>query len=238
VKKTNWIGFLPFYLLVFILFVGLAVWGSKTVTTIAQNRPVERYHTIIIDAGHGGIDGGATSCSGVLESKLNLDIALRLEAVMQLLGHDTVMIRRTDTSIYTEGNTIASQKISDLKERVRIVNETPNAILISIHQNTFPDGRYSGAQVFYGEEGNSRELAQSLQLNFNLTLCRDSKRKTKKADGVYLMQNIDCSGVLIECGFLTNPEEEAKLRDNGYQKQLCCVIASTVSAFTHSQNQG
>jgi N-acetylmuramoyl-L-alanine amidase len=237
VKKSNWVGFLPFYLLTVIVFIGIAMWGSKTTTTIAQNRPIQRKNTVVIDAGHGGIDGGATSCSGVLESKLNLDIALKLEAVMQLLGLDTVMIRTTDTSIYTEGNTIASQKVSDLKERVRIVKETPNAILVSIHQNTFPDGRYSGAQVFYaGEE--SRMLSQTLQSNLNQTLCRGSNRKSKKAQGVYLMQNIDCTGVLIECGFLTNPEEEAKLRDAAYQKQLCCVIASTVSTFIHSQNQG
>ncbi|MBQ7817398.1 MAG: N-acetylmuramoyl-L-alanine amidase [Oscillospiraceae bacterium] len=237
-KKVHWIGFLPFYLLTVILFIGIAMWGSRTTTTIAQNRPVERENTIVIDAGHGGIDGGATSCSGVLESKLNLDIALKLEAVMQLLGFDTVMIRTTDTSIYTEGNTIASQKVSDLKERVRIVNETPKAILISIHQNTFPDGRYSGAQVFYGGADNSRELAQAMQTNFNQSLCHGSNRKIKKANGVYLMQNISATGVLLECGFITNPEEEAKLRSDEYQKQLCCVIASTVSRFIHCQNQG
>jgi N-acetylmuramoyl-L-alanine amidase len=238
VRKENWVGFLPFYLLTVIAFIAIAMWGSRVTTTIAQNRPVAREYTIVIDAGHGGIDTGATSCSGALESKLNLDIALRLEAVMQLLGFDTLMIRATDTSIYTEGNTIASQKVSDLKERVRIVNETENALLVSIHQNTFPDGRYSGAQVFYGGDEDSAKLAQTLQANLNQTLCRGSNRKSKKANGVYLMQNIDCTGVLIECGFLTNPVEEAKLRSSEYQKQLCCVIASTVSIFTHSQDEG
>ena len=234
-KRYNWVGFLPFYLLTVIVIIGIAVFGSRTTTTIAQYRPVERNTTIVIDAGHGGIDGGATSCSGVLESKLNLDIALKLEALMQLLGYDTVMIRRTDTSIYTEGNTIASQKVSDLKQRVRIVNETPNAVLISIHQNTYPDGRYSGAQVFYGGASDSKDLAQSMQTNFNETLCIGSNRKSKKANGVYLMQNIEATGVLIECGFLTNPEEEAKLRDSEYQKKLCCVIAHTVSTY---ENRG
>ena len=237
-RKYNWIGFLPFYLLTAILFIGAAMWGSKTTTTIVQNRPILRQNTVVIDAGHGGIDTGATSCSGVMESKINLDIARKLEAVMQLLGYDTVMIRNTDTSVYTEGNTIASQKVSDLKQRVRIANETENAILISIHQNTYPDDRYSGAQVFYGGADNSKELAQILQSGLNQTLCRSSKRNTKKATGVYLMQNIACTGVLIECGFLTNPAEEAKLRSEQYQKQLCCVIACAVSAFADSQNQG
>ncbi len=237
-KKSGWVGFLPFYLLTVIVFLAIAMWGSRATTTIAQNRPVARENTIVIDAGHGGIDGGATSCSGVLESKLNLDIALRLEAVMKLLGFDTLMIRSTDTSIYTEGNTIAAQKVSDLKERVRIVNETPNALLISIHQNTFPDGRYSGAQVFYGLADNSRELAQQLQTNFNQTLCKGSNRKIKKADGVYLMQNVVPTAVLLECGFISNPEEDKKLRDSEYQKRLCCVIASTVSTIVSKENRG
>ena len=237
-KKCNWIGLLPFYLLTIIIAIGLAVCGSKAVTTIAQNRPVDRENTIVIDAGHGGIDGGAISCSGIAESQLNLEIALRLEAVLQLLGFDTVMIRRTDTSIHTEGNTIASQKVSDLKERVRIANATENGILVSIHQNTYPDGRYSGAQVFYGGAKESPELAKLLQTNFNKILCRDSHRECKKAQGVYLMQNIDCVGVLVECGFLTNPQEEAKLRSCEYQKQISCVIASTLSAFCCVQDEG
>ncbi|MBQ6997122.1 MAG: N-acetylmuramoyl-L-alanine amidase [Oscillospiraceae bacterium] len=237
-RKENWVGFLPFYVLTVIIFIGIAMVGSRATTAITQNTPIERAHTIVIDAGHGGIDGGATSCSGVLESKLNLDIALRLEAVLQLLGFDTRMIRTTDTSVYTEGNTIASQKVSDLKERVRIVEDTPNALLVSIHQNTYPDGRYSGAQVFYGGADDSKSLAQTLQANLNQTLCRGSNRKSKQANGVYLMQNISCTGVLIECGFLTNPREEARLRSESYQKQLCCVIASTLSIFAHTQDEG
>ena len=113
-KRENWIGFVPFYLLVVIVILGIASFGSNTVTTMKQQRPVDRTHRIVIDAGHGGIDGGATSCTGVLESHLNLEIALRLEDLFHLLGYDTVMIRRTDESIYTEGNTIAAQKVSDL----------------------------------------------------------------------------------------------------------------------------
>ena len=230
-KRDNWIVFAPFYLLVVIVFLGIAQMGSNTVTTINQQRPVERDHHIVIDAGHGGIDGGATSCTGVLESHINLEIALRLEDMMHLLGYDTVMIRRTDESIYTHGNTIASQKVSDLKERVRIINETPNAILISLHQNTFQDSKYRGAQVFYGNEEKSRKLAQVMQENIIAHLNRNSQRKSKPAKGVYLMDHISCPGVLIECGFLTNPEEEALLRDPVYQRKLCGVIGGTLSAY-------
>ena len=147
-KRNNWVGFLPFYLLAVIVFVGIAQIGSEAVTAVKQNTPVPRRYCFVIDAGHGGIDGGATSCTGVLESALNLEIAKKLNDLMCFLGYDTVMIRTTDTSIYTKGETIAAQKVSDLKERVRIVNETENSVLISIHKNTFSDGRYGGAQVF------------------------------------------------------------------------------------------
>ena len=183
----------------------------------------------VVDAGHGGVDGGATSCTGKLESAFNLEIALRLNDLMHLLGIHTEMIRTTDISVYTQGETIAAQKVSDLKERVRMVNESENALLLSIHQNTFPDSRYGGAQVFYGPEGESAQLAEALQNAFRSTVNPGSNRRSKKADGVYLMEHIDTTGVLIECGFLSNVEEEAKLRSADYQKKLCCVIASTVS---------
>ncbi len=230
-KRDTWIVFAPFYLLVVIVFLGIAHMGSSTITTIQQQKPVDREHRIVIDAGHGGIDGGATSCSGVLESHINLEIALRLEDMFHLLGYDTVMIRRTDESIYTQGNTIASQKVSDLKERVRIANETEDGILISLHQNTYSDSRYRGAQVFYANGDCSQKIAQALQQNLIAVLNPNSQRKSKSAKGVYLMEHISCPGILVECGFLTNPEEEALLRNNEYQTKLCAVIAATVSAY-------
>ena len=231
-SREKWIGLLPFYLLVVVLLLGAAQWGSDTVTAIFNAQPLHSNHTIIIDAGHGGVDGGATSCTGVLESQLNLEISLRLEDLLHLLGYKTLMIRRDDISVYTEGETIAQKKISDLKERVRIVNSTDNAILISIHQNTFSDNRYGGAQVFYANAGESKELAQILQKSLVTTINRGSNRQCKKASGVYLMKEIEKSGILIECGFLSNPTEEALLRSGEYQMQLCCVIASAISNFT------
>ena len=218
-----------FYTLIVSIFLTATYWGSTATSAIAQMIPVERGYTVIIDAGHGGVDGGATSCTGKLESAFNLEIALRLNDLMHLLGIHTEMIRTTDVSVYTQGETIAAQKVSDLKERVRMVNESENALLLSIHQNTFPDSRYGGAQVFYGPEGESAQLAEALQNAFRSTVNPGSNRRSKKADGVYLMEHIDTTGVLIECGFLSNAEEEAKLRSADYQKKLCCVIAATVS---------
>jgi len=230
-KRYHWVGFLPFYLLAVIAFVGIAQIGSDAVTAVKQNTPVARKYCFVIDAGHGGIDGGATSCTGVLESTINLEIAIKLNDLMQFLGFDTVMTRTTDTSIHIKGETIAAQKVSDLKERVRIVNETENAVLISIHQNTFSDSRYGGAQVFYATNGSSRQLAEKLQTALAQTVNPGSNRKCKTSKGIYLMEHIEQMGLLIECGFLSNPQEEAKLRNLAYQKQLCAVIASTIGTY-------
>ena len=233
-NRTNWIEFVPFYLLVVILTIGIAAGGSHAVTVWSENIPLGRSCRIIIDAGHGGVDGGATSVTGVLESQINLQIALRLEDLMHLLGYETVMIRREDISIHTQGETIAAKKVSDLKERARIVRETEDALLVSIHQNYFPQEKYSGAQVFYSNSDESRILAKNLQEALVKTLNPGSKRMAKKAEGVYLMEHIDCPGVLVECGFLSNYKEEELLRTPVYQKKLCAVIASAVSTFLNT----
>lgn len=219
------------YILVITLFLTATYGASIATTTIAQMIPIERDHTVVIDAGHGGVDGGATSCTGILESKFNLDISLKLNDLLHLLGYQTTMVRTTDISVYTSGDTIAAKKVSDLRQRVRLVNEMDNAVLVSIHQNTFSDSQYHGAQVFYGTEGESRELAEKFQHAFVKTINTDSNRSCKKAEGVYLMQHINTTGVLIECGFLSNPAEEAKLRSNDYQQKICCVIATVLGEF-------
>lgn len=219
------------YMVVIGLFLSVTYWGSVATSVIADRIPIERSATIIIDAGHGGEDGGATSCTGILESRFNLEISLKLNDLLHLMGYDTIMIRTTDRSVYTSGETIAAKKVSDLRQRVSIVNDTEHALLVSIHQNTFPDSQYSGAQVFYGPEGEGQLLAEQLQSAFCATLNKGSSRKSKKAEGIYLMQHIDCTGILVECGFLSNPEEEAKLQDGDYQKKLCCVIGACVVNF-------
>lgn len=222
---------LPVYVFCLGALLLSALGSSRAVTTITQNAPLPQRRCVIIDAGHGGEDGGATSCSGVLESQINLEIALRLNDLLGLLGYDTRMVRTTDTSVYTQGTTIAAKKASDLKERVKLVNSEPNALLISIHQNTFSDSRYSGAQVFFARDTESRALAKALQAALVEYLNPGSQRQPKRATGIYLMEHIDRPGALIECGFLSNPEEEARLRDPSYQQSLCCVIAATVSNF-------
>ena len=222
----NILYFLTVFFVIILIFL-----GNRGVTVFSENIGVSGKNCIVIDPGHGGEDGGASSCTGRVESAYNLEIALRLNDLCHFLGIQTRMIRTTDRSVYTKGETIAQKKVSDLKERVRICNETPNAILISIHQNIFADSRYSGAQVFYAKTEGSSELARQLQENLKHALQPTSNRQMKKANGIYLMEHISCTGVLIECGFLSNPGEEAKLRDENYQKMLCCVIGATAANF-------
>lgn len=224
----------PIYILILCVLLLVAQAGSHAISTLAENSPITGHHCIIIDAGHGGVDGGATSCTGVLESYINLEISKRLDDLMHLIGIQTVMIRNKDVSIYTEGESIAAKKVSDLKQRVKLVNETENAILISIHQNYFSDRRYGGAQVFYASTSGSDVLAKKIQSSFVNTINPGSKRQAKHANGVYLMQHITCTGVLVECGFLSNPPEEAKLRSKEYQLNVCCVIASSCSAYLYN----
>lgn len=219
------------YCITIISVLVLAQWGSRTVTVITESMPIIRDQCIIIDAGHGGVDGGATSYSGVLESAYNLSIAKRLNDLMQFMGYHTKMVRTEDISVYTAGESIAQKKSSDLKERVRMVNEEENGLLISIHQNHYSDERYKGAQVFYAKTNRSQELAKTLQSAFAATINPGSKREIKKCSGVYLMEHIKRPGVLVECGFLSNPSEDALLKTPEYQKKISCVIAATVSQF-------
>lgn len=230
-KPVRYLSLIPIVTVVLCGFLAVAMGYSRTVSVLSENAPIIDRNCVIIDAGHGGEDGGASSVTGALESQINLKIALRLNDLMHLLGIDTVMIRSEDISVYTTGTSLAAKKVSDLKERVRIINSVDDGLLLSIHQNHFSESRYHGAQVFYANTDGSAELANRLQATFVKSLNPGSNRKCKKSNGVYLMDHIQCTGVLIECGFLSNPEEDARLQSDVYQKKICCVIAATVSSY-------
>lgn len=183
--------------------------------------------TLVIDAGHGGEDGGAVSLTGALESHINLAVARRLDGILGLYGVRTLPLREEDISLHSEGaQTLRQKKNSDLHNRVDMVNAQKNAVLLSIHQNSYPEGRYSGAQVFYAPTPGSRELAQTIQETLRLTLDPDNTRLEKQIpDTIFLMNHISCPGVLVECGFLTNAREEQLLRDGGYQTRLAAALA-------------
>lgn len=218
-----------YYIYTAVLVLLFALGLSRTATQVSSTQAQILNRVIVIDAGHGGIDGGTCGASGVTESSINLQIALRLDDLMGLLGCERVMTRENGESVSTEGNTIREQKRSDLNNRVSLVNSYPESILVSIHQNFYPQSRYSGSQVFYAATEGSQTLAEQMQSRLNSALHKGSDRGCKKSDGVYLMENIKTTGILIECGFLSNPTEEALLQQPEYQKKLCCVIASVLA---------
>lgn len=217
----------------FLLFS--AVKYNRNATTAAMaSSPV----TVIIDAGHGGEDGGAVSASGVPESHLNLQIALRMEQLLALIGVEPMMVRDTDVSVHSDScTTISEKKVSDLKNRVRMVNAVPNGLLVSIHQNHFSQYQYRGAQVFYAATDGSKNLAQEIQNELRTALNNGNRREIKESTSVYLMQNINCTGVLVECGFLSNPEEAYMLQQDAYQKKLVCAICGAVSRYLEGSDQ-
>lgn len=217
------------YCYVVSFFLLTAAFFRQSVESVSSEQALETGIRVVIDAGHGGIDGGTTSVTGVLEKELNLQIARRLQKLLLLLGQDPVMTRTTPDSVATEGSTIREQKRSDLRNRLAIINQSPNTILISIHQNHYPDSRYTGPQVFHAADDRSRAFAQDLQRSFNDAL--GTHRECKKSDGVYLMNNLQCPGVLVECGFLSSYEEEALLRTPEHQKKLCCILAAELMEY-------
>ena len=222
-----------FYVTVAAAFCVAAVFCANLYTAaVSLREAADLPVTVVLDAGHGGEDGGAVSKDGVRESRLNLEITLRLNDLLHLIGRETRLIRSEDVSVYDSGAaTVAEKKVSDLKNRVRMVNEVPGALLVSIHQNMFEQSKYHGTQIFYAPDAESRALAEALQALTAETLDPSNHRAAKPADTVYLMNNIHCPGILIECGFLSNPEECARLCTEDYQKQLSLVIAGGLTDY-------
>ena len=183
--------------------------------------------SLILDAGHGGEDGGAVSITGVPESQINLAVVLKTRDILAFYGVSPLVLREEDISLHDDSAvSLREKKVSDLKNRVAAIEEQRGATLLSIHQNTYPNGRYHGAQAFYAPTEGSKELAEHIQAAIRSTLQPDNERAVKQIpDTVYLMNHISCPAVMVECGFLTNPGEEALLLDPDYQKQLAAVLA-------------
>ncbi len=212
----------------------LSLLASNTVKLTARLADAVRPSpaVVMIDPGHGGEDGGALSCTGLKESALNLEISLRLNDLMLLLGHRTILTRTEDVSVADRGlETLSEKKVSDLRNRVSMVNNTPGAVLVSIHQNTFPQAQYSGAQVFFAKTEGSEALAEMVQTRLREGLDPRNRRQCRLSQTVYLLNRIRCPGILLECGFLSNPKEEYKLRQAEYQKKLVCAAAAAITEY-------
>ena len=209
---------------------------------VAAFKPLSPYQNevVVIDAGHGGEDGGAVSISGAIESQLNLAIAQRLDLILGLYGVNTLLLRNTDTSLHdSDAQTIREKKVSDLHNRVDMIESLENAIVISIHQNTFSNSKYHGAQVFYANGDLSLPFAQITQDTLREALDPDNDRKpTAAPNTVYLMNHISCRAILVECGFLSNPEEDILLQSSNYQTKVAASIAGAYIEYKQTTQEG
>ena len=197
--------------------------GSVPASTSSTQR------TLVIDAGHGGIDGGAISADGTKESALNLAIELRLDSIVRFCGQKTVMTRLDDRK---KTDMLSYSEREDLKNRADMVNDTVNAVLISIHQNDFPTAQPKGAQVLYSASEGSERLGKLLQTNLITHLDPENRRLACPAPKeLYLTTNTSCPSVLVECGFMSNNFEVLKLKDPVYQTELAAVIAASYLTY-------
>ena len=207
-------------------------------TTAAFSIPI-RSVVVVIDAGHGGRDPGASGTSGVTEEEINLKIALKLRRLIEQGGGTAIMIREDDSGLYTDGgNGRETRKSEDLKNRHALINSCGADILISIHLNSFPQSQYYGAQTFYLQnDDKSRKLAEQIQDEVIKVLDRGNDRKVKSTDSVYILKNNSMPGALIECGFLSNHEEEHLLDDEHYQEKVAWSIFVGIVKFMEEEKR-
>ena len=196
--------------------------------------------TVVIDAGHGGEDGGAVSVSGAIESHINLAIALRLDQILGLYGVNTVLLRDSDISLHDpDAQTLREKKVSDLHNRVAMVEALDAPVLISIHQNTYTSSQYHGAQVFYANGDLSLSLAQITQAALKQVVDPNNERQpTAIPDSVYLMNHVSCRAILVECGFLSNPQEDVLLQSPAYQTKLAAALAGAYLSYQEMNLEG
>ena len=217
--------------LTLLLFVCLASF-SRPQGLYTSLKTVALPKTVVLDAGHGGFDGGASSIGGTLEKDINLSIALKTRDTLTLFGFNVIMTRSDDIAL-------ADTKKEDMYSRLNIAKNNPNSVFVSIHQNYFTEGKYSGAQMFYGSnnQDDAKSLALILQKNFKANLNPQNERQVKKADkSLFLFKKAPQPSVLIECGFLSNYNEAQLLQNEKYQTKIALTIAQSILEYYKSKD--
>lgn len=227
-KKYKAVVILTIIFLVYVIFN----MKSKFVFAI-ENESNQKNKIILIDPGHGGIDGGAQSESGTVEKNINLSIGLKLKKILQQQGYNIILTREEDKGLYTEGGTIRKKKVEDLSNRCKMKEESNCSIFVSIHLNMFPQGKYYGSQVWYSKNEESKRLAHIIQQNLIADLKDNSGRIEKPALDSYkiLRCGKDIPSVIVECGFLSNKAEEQKLKNDEYQQKIAESLGNSIKNF-------
>lgn len=228
-------SFLSLAFVLSFVFLSVKMFNKEKYTSAEVNNGFN----IIIDAGHGGEDGGTSSADGTLEKDINLSIAKILESMLNSAGYKTVMTRNSDTQLGdTSLSTIRQRKISDIRERLRITEVNDTSIFVSIHQNHYSSPLYSGTQVFYSPNSvYSKNLADSIQKRIVENIQQNNKRTIKPVGtNIYLLYNCKLPAVMVECGFMSNTEESEKLKQNDYQKQIAFSIMCGIQKYLEDKD--
>ncbi len=230
-KKRISIVILGVFLSVF-TFMFASSKNEKNNTVATVTLPVSG-KTVVLDAGHGTPDEGAQSSSGTTEAQTNLKIALKVQNLLEQSGCTVILTRSDESAIYdVDSKTLKQKKISDIHNRVKIGNESSADIFVSIHLNKIPQQQYYGWQCFY-KNGNeqSEKLAKQLQESLNKNIDRPNNRVAMKIDNVYIVKHVEIPMSIVECGFLSNPEEEKLLLEDNYQNKLAWGIYNGIIEY-------
>ena len=212
-------------LIVFFLVFGVTFLNDKKEGVPTVSLPVSG-KTVVIDAGHGKPDEGAQSSRGTTEAETNLKIALKLQNLLEQSGSSVILTRSDENAIYDlDAKTLKQKKISDIHNRVKIGNESSADIFVSIHLNKIPQQQYDGWQTFYNAQNqDGQKLAVAIQNNLNKAIQKENNRVAKSIDNIYIVKHVEIPATIVECGFLSNPDEEKKLLEDEYQNRLAWGI--------------
>ncbi|MDP4088057.1 MAG: N-acetylmuramoyl-L-alanine amidase CwlD [Bacillota bacterium] len=221
---------------IIVIFFMICSSGEKVEAWPASNNSDIK---ILIDPGHGGIDGGAVAQDGTLEKHINLKISQKLKKALEKEKYTIIMTREEDKGLYTDGGKIRKKKLEDLHNRQKMIRDTNCDVFVSIHLNMFPQQQYYGAQVWYAGNEKSRKLGLLTQDNLIQDLDVNNKREAKAAKESYIILRNppDIPLIIIECGFLSNAAETAKLKDDGYQEKVANSIARTLKEYLEKKQQ-
>lgn len=226
------------------LLIALALLIACTILILGYQRIVKTSSTIslnkliIIDAGHGGIDGGTVGISGVVESHINLKIALKLRELLEESGAIVFMTRDQDKGLYSDSGTVRQKKNEDLRNRKKIMDESNADLFVSIHLNSFSQQQYFGAQTFYPSNSeDSKKAAEYVQEELIKVINNGNQRVAKEKSDVYLLQGCSVPTILVECGFLSNPQEEKLLQKSSYQNKIALSIYLGIMRYFNEENQ-
>ena len=220
-------------IILMISVISFATNKAKLENTISTVSLPASGKTIVLDAGHGYPDEGAESSSGITEANINLIITKKVQSLLEQSGCNVILTRSDENGIYNlDATTLREKKVTDIKNRVKIGNESSADDFVSIHKNKIPQSQYYGWQAFFRQnDKESEELAKSLQAELNSSIKRENKREALKITGKYIIEHVEIPIAIIECGFLSNPEEEKLLQQNEYQDRIAWGIYNGIMDY-------